>query len=134
MFRVDPHSAKSRADPAARRAEYPTDAVLGAAHTRAQSAQNKTDAHRDLNRLGAIDLTVTNLKDTDEGYDVLVDGRTEKQKVKSPTCGVLGVSSGLHELAVTATIGGVPAHSSLVISVEAETTVRVALTMAKWKP
>jgi len=51
----------------------------------------------------------------------------------SSTCGVLGVSPGLHELTVTATIAGVPALSSHVISVVGAETVKVALTLAKWK-
>jgi hypothetical protein len=98
-----------------------------------QAAQQKTDAERQAGRPGGIDLTVTNAADTDEGYEVVVDGRSEKADVTSSTCGILGIPPGLHDLSVRAKIEGIPAHASQLVTITAGAATKMQLTLAKQK-
>jgi hypothetical protein len=98
-----------------------------------QAAQQKLEAAEQAARPGGIDLTVSNAADTDEGYEVLVDGQSKKAGVLSNSCGILGVSPGLHELEVQAKIGGSAAHVSQMVTITAGAAAKVQLTLAKQK-
>jgi hypothetical protein len=113
--------------------DHLAEATLQAADTQVHAVQRGADAQGDIHESGAIIISVENVKDTDDGYDILVDGETAKRKVISKNCGVLAVSPGLRQLEVTATIAGVPAHYWGVVKVEPGMTAKYMLTLAKWK-
>ena len=103
------------------------------ARTAVEQAQKDAKAGADSTRPGAIDLTVTNVLDTDHGYDVLVDGESRKTAVTSQTCAVMNVAPGLHELAVTAVLSGGPAHVSQSVTVTPGTATKLSVTLTKAK-
>jgi hypothetical protein len=108
-------------------------AAMDSARAAVETAQKEVKAASDSTRPGAVDLTVENVLDTDRGYSVCVDGQPRKSDVTSRTCAIMDVVPGLHELAVTAILSGIPAHDSRTVSVEAGTSVKVSVTLAKAK-
>jgi hypothetical protein len=111
-------------------------AAMDSARAAVETAQKESKAAADSTRPGAIDLTVENVLDTDHGYDVSVDGELRKSAVTGKTCAIMNVAPGLHELAVTALMSGLPAHASRIVTVAAGTAekVRIALDQAKVTP
>jgi regulator of protease activity HflC (stomatin/prohibitin superfamily) len=126
-------SARAQVQAAQQKADADQQAAAQKADTERQSARQKAEAADQAARPGGIDLTVENAGETDEGYEVLVDGQSKKTDVLSTSCGVLGISPGLHELEVQAKIGGVAAHVSQVITITAGAATKVQLTLAKQK-
>jgi hypothetical protein len=108
-------------------------AAIESARATGETAQKEARAAVDSTRPGAVDLTVENVLDTDGGYSVSIDGESRKAGVTSRTCAIMSVAPGLHELAVTATIAGAPAHDSQSVSVTAGAAVKVSVTLAKAK-
>jgi hypothetical protein len=108
-------------------------AAMDSARAAVQTAQKESKETADSTRPGAIDLTVENVLDTDNGYDVSVDGELRKSAVTGKTCAVMGVAPGLHDLTVTAAISGAPGHASQIVNVAAGTAVKVSITLAKAK-
>ena|ERR1700722_3261453 len=108
-------------------------AAMENARAAAETAQKETQAAAGSTRPGAIDLTVENVLETDRGYDVYVDGELRKSAVTGKTCGIMDVTPGLHELAVTAEISGLPAHASQIVNVSAGVAVTAGITLAKAK-
>jgi hypothetical protein len=108
-------------------------AAMDSARAAVESAQKESKTGADSTRPGAIDLTVENVLDTDHGYSVAVDDETRKSGVTSKTCAIMNVAPGLHELAVTATLSGAPAHDSQTVTVPAGASVKVVITLAKAK-
>lgn len=98
-----------------------------------QAAQQKADALRQASLPGGIDLTVTNAGDTEDGYEVLIDGTSQKSGVTGATCGILGIAPGLHDLSVRAKINGKPADSSQLVTVPAGAAVKAQLTLQQQK-
>jgi hypothetical protein len=62
-------------------------------------------AQRDAARPGAIDVTVTNGMDTEDGFTVILDGM-EVKKIRGSKYQIGYVSPGPHKIAVTGTIKG----------------------------
>ena len=110
-----------------------TAAAVDAARAQVQTAQQEADKAQQAARPGGIDLTVENAAEADAGYEVLVDGRSEKTGVAGVTCGILGISPGPHDLEVRAKIGGAPAHASQLVTVPAGAGVKAQLKLAKPK-
>ena len=94
-----------------------TAAAIETARAQVQAAQQKADTEQQAAQPGGIDLAVANAADTDQGYEVAVDGQTSKSGVTGNTCGILGISPGLHDLSVRAKIGGLSAHASQLVTV-----------------
>jgi hypothetical protein len=82
---------------------------------------------------GAIDLTVENVRETDTGYSVAVDGKTAKQNITNETCGLMDITPGLHEVSVAATLSNIPAHASQVVEVKAASATKVVFSLARAK-
>lgn len=110
-----------------------SEAAWESARAQSLEAQKEVAAQRQALRPGAIDLLVENAPDTDEGYDVLLDGDVAKTKVTSKSCGVLGVPPGLHDLSTTATLNGIPVHASQVVDVVAGAATKVQLKLERRK-
>ncbi len=108
-------------------------AAMDSARTAVETAQKDAKSSADSTRHGAIDLTVENVLDTDAGFSVSVDGELRKSAVTSKTCAIMNVAPGLHELAVTASLSGAPAHDSQSVNVPAGASVKVSVTLAKAK-
>jgi hypothetical protein len=108
-------------------------AAMDSARAAVETAQKEAKTSADSTRPGAVDLTIENVFDTDHGYSVCIDGESRKSFVTSRTCAIMNVAPGLHELAVTATLSGAPAHDSQSVSVAAGTAVKVSVTLAKAK-
>jgi len=113
--------------------EKQASAALDTARSHAEAAQKESKASADSTRPGAIDLTVENVLDTDQGYDVFIDGEQRKSAVTGRTCAIMNVSPGLHEIAVKATLSGAPVHESQSVSVAAATPTKVSMTLSKAK-
>lgn len=121
-----------------------TDAALETARSNIQAAQQRTEEERkaaakkaEEDRIatlhGGIDLTVENAAETDEGYDVFVDGKSRKTGVPGTTCAVLDIAPGPHDLTLQAKIGSVPAYASGAVMVASNTFTKVQLKLAKRK-
>jgi hypothetical protein len=108
-------------------------AAMDNARAAVETAQKESKATADSTRPGAVDLTIENILDTDEGYDVFIDEERRKSGVTSKTCTIMKVAPGLHELSITATVSGAPAHHSESITVPAGAAVKVSATLAKAK-
>ncbi len=108
-------------------------AALDTARSQADAAQKEYRATADSTRPGAIDLTVENILDTDQGYDVFIDGEQRKSAVTGRTCAIMNVAPGLHEIGVKATLSGAPVHESQSVSVAAATPTKVSMTLSKAK-
>jgi hypothetical protein len=108
-------------------------AALDNARTQAETAQKESRVATDSTRPGAIDLTVENVLETDHGYEVLIDGESRKQAVTSKSCALMGIPPGLHDLTVTAILGGVLAQASQIVTVAAGAAVKVNITLSKTK-
>ena len=98
-----------------------------------ETAQKDSKAAAGSIRPGAIDLTVESVLDTDKGYEVSVDEEVRKSAVTGKTCAIMNVAPGLHELSVTATMSGAPAHASQIVDVPAGAAVKVSVTLTKAK-
>ena len=107
--------------------------AIETARAEVATAQKVAQTTADSTRPGAIDLTVENVLDTDRGYSVFVDDAARKEAVTSRTCAILNVAPGLHELAVTASIAGAPAHDSQTVVVTAGASSKVSIVLAKAK-
>lgn len=81
--------------------------------------QSSADAAAAAAKAGGIELTVSGAGAAAAGYDVLIDGRIVKTAVAHPTCGILGIAPGLHELTVRATFNGQPQQVSKLVTIEA---------------
>lgn len=108
-------------------------AAADSARASVEATQKESRTAADSTRSGAIDLTVTNVLDTDGGYDAFLDEDARKTAVTSQTCAIMNVAPGLHELAVTALIEGRPVHASEIVNVTAGTVVKVSMTLARTK-
>jgi hypothetical protein len=108
-------------------------AAMDTARTQVEAAQKEVKAAADSTRPGAVDLNVENVLETDQGYDVSVDGETRKSAVTSQSCAVMNVTPGMHELAVTAAMAGSPAHASQIVTVPAGAAVKVNIALTKVK-
>lgn len=108
-------------------------AAIEAARAQAETTQQDMRERLAAVKPGAIDLTVEEVLRTDGGYDVAIDGEIVKMKVTSRNCGLMNLSPGLHEIAVTATLSGAPAHASQIVSVQAGAAVKVSLALSGTK-
>ncbi len=113
--------------------ERRTEAAVQAAREQAEQAQKQAVSLQKEAAPGAIDLTVANAAETDDGYTVTVGGEVKKQSVATSTCGIVGIAPGLYEVAVSATIAGTAASASQVVTVKPAEAARVSLTLAKAK-
>jgi len=113
--------------------EKDTKAAVEAARAQAETVQKENQTRQEATRPGAIDLTVSNVLDTDAGYDVLLDGKPAKTGVKDKSCGILHVAPGLHDLSVKGTLAGATAHASQVITVPPGAALKVELALARAK-
>jgi hypothetical protein len=106
---------------------------MDSAKAAVDAAQKESKAGADSMRPGSIDLVVANVLETDRGYDVFIDDESRKSAVTSQTCTIMKVAPGLHELALTATLSGAPAHHSESVTVTAGAAAKVSVTLAKTK-
>jgi hypothetical protein len=104
------------------------EAAREAARKDAEDAQKRLTAVRDALQPGALDLTVQYQAALPDGYAVELDGRVHRAQLTGPTCGIPGVSPGLHEVAVIAALGD---GKRLVVSrvVEVEPNEKTAVTI-----
>jgi SMODS and SLOG-associating 2TM effector domain 2 len=126
-------TARTQVQAAQQKADADQQAAAQKAVADQQAAQQKAEAAKQAARPGGIDLTIQNAADTDQGYEVLVDGQSKKAGVLSSSCGVLDISPGLHDLEVQATIGGIAAHVSQLVTITAAAATKVQLVLAKQK-
>jgi hypothetical protein len=126
-------TARAQVQAAQQKADADQQAAAQKAVADQQADQQKAEAAKQAARPGGIDLTIENAGDTDQGYEVLVDGQSKKAGVLSSSCGVLGISPGLHDLQVQATIGGIAAHVSQLVTIAAGAATKVQLVLAKQK-
>lgn len=82
---------------------------------------------QDAQRPGAIDLSVVFVAPPDEGYSVEIDGKLHRERLTGPTCGIVNVQPGLHELCVVASAGQRRLQVSKVVQVAGNQTVTVQL-------
>jgi hypothetical protein len=101
--------------------------------TRAETAREEARAQAQEARAGAISLTVSNGQDTDQGFTVFIDDKEVEQKVLGQKCEILPVPPGMHKLRVTASIGGVPAVGSELVTVETGAVLKITIQLARAK-
>lgn len=85
-------------------------------------------------RPGAIDITVTNGYEAEEGFTVWLDGKTVQQNVTGAKSELAAVPPGFHTIAVSGTLDKQPARASELVNVSAGTVARVSLTLVKTGP
>jgi hypothetical protein len=108
-------------------------AAIDSARAAVETAQKESRTTADSTRPGAIDLTVENVLDTDNGYDVAIDGEARKSGVTGRSCAIMNVGPGLHELAVTGVMAGALAHASQIVTFSAGTAVKLSIALSKAK-
>lgn len=100
------------------------------ARQQAEARAKLVQAAREEMRPGAVELTVHSSVALAEGYSVELDGRTQRQQLTGPTCGLVDLRPGLHELAAVAQAGGRRLQASRVVQVAPNEVVAVELTLS----
>jgi hypothetical protein len=101
------------------------------AEARKEVAERDAERKRvqEAERPGAIMMKVASQAPIDT-FSVDLDGRPTRQNVTGKTCGIVGVSPGLHEVSVSATSGGKKLHASQIVTVKGNETSVVEVTLS----
>ena len=113
--------------------ERKSKAALENARTTAETLRQEVKDKAALFRPGAIELTVENIAETDEGYEVLIDGVVRQSAVANRTCAIMSVATGLRQLEVSGDIGGNRAHAVKIVTVAADAVQQVSVTLTRGK-
>ncbi len=105
-----------------------TKAALQEIRTESATARKDLDAERASSRPGALEVTVGNAAETDAGWKVQLDDG-DWQAATGMTSALMQVPPGIHAIRVEATMRGVAARATRVVTVPSNDVLRVTLTL-----